>query len=150
MRAGDAVSVTPTANRQYSYSLHGSTLDTALRFGSLPDGDYQLVFTVDYSYNCNRSAGRGTIVVAFTRMNSTAASEDGPWVYRVVAEGGLNMRSGPQTGAELVATLWSPATVTVTRKLAADGYTWGYGTTDGGVTGWIVVDNEWTELLDAA
>ena len=35
-------------------------------------------------------------------------------------------------------------------KLAADGYTWGYGTTDGGVAGWIVVDNEWTELLDAA
>ena len=150
VRLGDAVSVMPTANRQYSYSLHGSTLDTGLRFGALPDGDYQLVFTVDYSYNCNRSAGRGTIVVDFTRMNSTVAAEDGPWVYRVVAEGGLNMRSGPQTGAELVATLWSPATVTVTRKLAADGYTWGYGTTDGGVTGWIVVDNEWTELLDAA
>ncbi len=150
VRLGDAVSVMPKANRQYSYSLHGSTLDTALRFGSLPDGDYQLVFTVDYSYNCNQSAGRGTIVVDFTRLNSTVAAEDGPWVYRVVAAGGLNMRSGAQTGAELVATLWSPTSVTVTRKCTADGYTWGYGTTDGGVAGWIVVDNEWTELLDAA
>ena len=73
----------------------------------------------------------------------------GPWVYRVLAEGGLNMRTGAQTGAELVATLWSPTTVSVSRKLEADGYTWGYGTADSGETGWIVVDNAWTELLDA-
>ena len=149
VRWGDAVSVTPTANRQYEYALHGSTLDTGLRFAALPNGEYQLVFTVDYSYNCNQSAGRETISASFTRLNSTVEQTGGPWVYRVLAEGGLNMRTDAQTGAELVATLWSPTTVSVSRKLEADGYTWGYGTADSGETGWIVVDNTWTELLDA-
>ena len=41
-----------------------------------------------------------------------------------------------------------PASVTVTRKVTADGYTWGYGTASSGETGWIVVDNGWTILAD--
>lgn len=156
VRWGDAVSVSPTASRQYAYPLHGSTLDTGLRFGSLPDGDYQLVFTVEYSYNCNQSTGRAVIAVSFSRADSAIAAPapeptprtSGPWVYRVAAAGGLNMRSDAKTAASLVVTLWSPASVTVTRKVTADGYTWGYGTASSGETGWIVVDNGWTILAD--
>lgn len=155
-RWGDAVSVTPTANRQYSYSLHGSTLDTGLRFASLPDGDYQLVFTVNYVYNRGQSSGTETISADFRRTNSQIAppapepdaEADGPWVYQILAEGGLNMRDGATIDAALVTTLWKSATVAVTRKVAANGYTWGYGTASSGETGWIVVDNEWTLLLD--
>ncbi len=71
------------------------------------------------------------------------------WTYRVATSDGLNMRSSASTNGGYVTTLWSPTEINVTKKTSADGYTWGYGTSSTGYTGWIVVDNSWTTLVSS-
>ena len=70
-------------------------------------------------------------------------------VYRVVTRDGLNMRASASTGGRYITTLWPDTTVAVTQKANANGYTWGYGTSSNGYTGWIVVDNNWTKLVSS-
>ena len=59
------------------------------------------------------------------------------------------MRASASTSGSYITTLWNPTTITVTKKTTADGYTWGYGTSSNGYTGWIVVDNNWTQLISS-
>ena len=69
--------------------------------------------------------------------------------YKVVTSDGLNMRASASTSGTYITTLWPGDTVKVTQKTSADGYTWGYGTSSNGYTGWIVVDNHWTEVVNS-
>lgn len=71
------------------------------------------------------------------------------WTYRVLTTDGLNMRASATTSGSLITTLQAGAIVIVTRKTTANGYTWGYGTSNTGYTGWIVVDNGWTTLTSS-
>ena len=60
-------------------------------------------------------------------------------VYKVTADGTLNMRSGAGTSNSLVASVADGSKLTVTKIQAADGYTWGY-TTYNKKTGWVALD----------
>lgn len=75
--------------------------------------------------------------------------EQDTWVYEIVTADGLNMRSTAGTGGNIITTLRSPTRISVTQKVNSDGYTWGYGTSTNGYTGWVVVDNSWTTLISS-
>ncbi len=139
-----------------SLNLQPSIVNTTLKFGKLSEGNYTFKLNVEYYYDRTLRTAIKTIGVSVfsvgrgdSSMPTNPPDQATNWVYRVETNDGLNMRSGASTSANLVTTLRNPTTITVERKESADGYTWGYGTSSDGHTGWIVVDNNWTTLLSA-
>ncbi len=76
---------------------------------------------------------------------TTDAGLLGLWKH-VDIESGLNMRSGPSTSYSRVGSIAPLAVFRVTDTARANGYTWGK-TVYGGVEGWCVIGNDWTEQL---
>ncbi len=134
-----------------------SSDDNGVKFSYISEpGDYIWVLTATDSVGYSES-----IEMAFKAVSEgsstdnktgsdTGSLQSEQWTYTVVTPDGLNMRDSASTSGALVTTLWNPTTVTVTKKQSADGYTWGYGTSSDGYTGWIVVDNNWTTLTSSS
>ena len=137
-----------------SKDIYPLDVNMDLSFGSLPKGSYTFELTVHYYYDRLQKVGTYTppgCKTTFT-IGSGSSSQPTPdqWVYKIVASAGVNMRSSASTSGSIVTTLFPPTTITVTKKTTANGYTWGYGTSSNGKTGWIVVDNSWTQLVSSS
>ena len=98
------------------------------------------------NYNVFKNCG---IVVGYLPGSTPVFVPENYTEYRVTTTDGLNMRSSASTSGTYITTLWPDTTIKVTQKTSADGYTWGYGTSSNGYTGWVVVDNNWTAMVSS-
>lgn len=137
------VSPSDAPNRNVTWSSSNTSVAT------VSNGVVKAVGAGTATITCTSAADSSKKATCTITVSSSASTGDNTakWVYRVQTSYGLNMRSGAGTGYGIVTTLYSPTTITVTRKATANGYTWGYGTSSNGCTGWIVVDNNWTGLV---
>ncbi len=140
------------------------TLDQLTKFKWIfEDGQYYWIFTA------TDSAGRDLrMVMPFTAVSSgstklgvrslaypssDAAPEfpawENEWVYKILTPYGLNLRSMAGASGEVKTALQESDLFTVYKKVHADDYTWGYSVSASGLSGWCVVDNEWTQLISS-
>ena len=137
------VSPSDAPNRNVTWSSSNTSVAT------VSNGVVKAVGAGTATITCTSAADSSKKATCTVTVSSSASTGDNTakWVYRVQTSYGLNMRSGAGTGYGIVTTLYSPTTITVTRKATANGYTWGYGTSSTGYTGWIVIDNSWSSLV---
>jgi len=134
--------VTVTGNQYFEVDNGGSSSSFAAALASLFILDVNAE-TINKPQDDTTHGGGGRTI------EDSGSQQSEQWTYQVVTSDGLNMRSTPGTGGTIVATLWNPTTVAVSKKQSANNYTWGYGASSDGHTGWIVVDNNWTKLVSS-
>lgn len=139
------VSPSNATNKNVNWSTSNSSVAT------VSGGKVTAVGAGTATITCTAADGSGkkaTCTVKVTEKSS--GTSENTWVYKIVASWGVNMRSNAGTSYGIVTTLHVGDTMTVTKKASANGYTWGYGKSSTGYTGWIVVDNDWSQLISSS
>ena len=137
-----------------SYSVMNSELDRALSFASLPVSD-DMGLQITVKYMCNRGfdvATKDTPIYRFKVSENGSSTPTGD-VYKVLSTTtqGLNVRSSAGTSGAIIGLLSPNQTITVTKTATADGYTWGYGVTSNGLTGWVVISRtDWIQKVSSS
>ena len=134
--------VTKTGNQYFEVDNGGNSSSFAASLASLFILDVNAE-TINTTQDDTMHGGGGRTI------EDSDSQQSEQWTYRVITSDGLNMRNSATSSGNYITTLWPDTTIKVTQKASADGYTWGYGTSSNGYTGWIVVDNNWTTLVSA-